>query len=78
MRRFLAALMVGIMTFSGTVFADDTEKTVFPDVTGDVQRAAVMKMYENGYIAGYEDGNFKPENEITRAELVRVINQVFG
>ena len=78
MRRFLAALMVGIMAFSSTVFADEAEKTVFPDVTGDVQRAAVMKMYENGYIAGYEDGNFKPDNEITRAELVRVINQVFG
>ncbi|MBR1442774.1 MAG: S-layer homology domain-containing protein [Firmicutes bacterium] len=78
MRRFLAAMMVGIMAFSSAVFADEAEKTVFPDVTGDTQRAAVMKMYENGYIAGYEDGSFKPDNEITRAELVRVINQVFG
>ena len=35
-------------------------------------------MYEAGYIKGYEDGTFKPNGNITRAELTRVFNQVFG
>lgn len=31
-----------------------------------------------GYLSGYKDGTFRPEGTITRAEFVRITNQVLG
>ncbi|MBE6572171.1 MAG: S-layer homology domain-containing protein [Ruminococcaceae bacterium] len=39
---------------------------------------AVMFASAKGFVNGYEDGTFKPNNEITRAEAVTVINRMLG
>ena len=39
---------------------------------------AVMYAISKGIVTGYEDGTFLPNNEITRAEAVTVINRVLG
>ena len=39
---------------------------------------AVMYAVSNGIVTGYEDGSFKPQNNITRAETVTVINRFIG
>jgi hypothetical protein len=31
-----------------------------------------------GFIGGYEDGSFKPESNITRAEFITLVNRSFG
>lgn len=46
--------------------------------TNTSQGAAVMKMWEAGYIQGYEDGTFRPNSTITRAELVTIVNDMYG
>lgn len=33
---------------------------------------------KKGFINGYEDGTFKPDNSMTRAEFVKIVNKVFG
>ena len=38
----------------------------------------VMKMAEAGHINGYEDGSFKPEGNLTRAEMVTMLYRVAG
>lgn len=38
----------------------------------------VTSMTENGYLTGYPDGSFKPNNTITAAEFVSVIARVCG
>jgi len=43
------------------------------DVVGKPVQSAVEELTALGIIAGYEDGTFKPENTITRAELAKVI-----
>ena len=38
----------------------------------------VTEMSEKGYLAGYEDGTFRPSGIITKAELVSVVGRVSG
>jgi len=33
---------------------------------------SVSALVEKGYIAGYEDGTFRPDNYITRAETIKI------
>jgi mannan endo-1,4-beta-mannosidase len=39
---------------------------------------SIEKWRDNKVVQGYPDGSFKPDNKITRAELVSVINKLFG
>lgn len=52
-----------------------TNKT-FSDVKGNWAEEAIVKLASRGLIAGYEDGSFKPNREITRAEAATLINSV--
>lgn len=38
----------------------------------------VLALAKNGIMDGYEDGEFKPENRITRAEAMTAINKILG
>ena len=80
LKRILAGALAVACVSSINVFAADTaSKTGFSDVNESTDEGqAIVKMYEAGYIKGYEDGTFKPNGNITRAELTRVFNQVFG
>lgn len=80
MKRLVSALLAGIIALSVAVpaFAADTAAAPFKDVDSwSTQGQAILKMYDKGYLAGYEDGTFRPDGYVTRAELVRIINQVF-
>lgn len=50
----------------------------FTDIKGHWAENYINNFYNKGYINGYEDNTFKPENPITRAEFVKVFNKVFG
>lgn len=47
------------------------------DIDGHWAKNQILDFVSKGYVAGYEDNTFRPENSITRAEFVRVLNQVF-
>ena len=52
-------------------------ETVFPDVApGSWYYDDVMYLYRNGVIGGFPDGTFRPNAEITRAEVMEIINNV--
>lgn len=50
----------------------------FEDTEGHWAEEAIGTFVENGYINGYEDKSFKPDNSITRAEFVKIVNKVFN
>ena len=38
---------------------------------------AIVKLTEAGVTGGYEDGTFRPQGQLTRAEFVKIVNRVF-
>ncbi|MCD7854473.1 MAG: S-layer homology domain-containing protein [Clostridiales bacterium] len=75
MKVFLKALAISALAASLMTVSASAAETAFPDVDPETkQGAAIEKMYEAGCVAGYEDGTFRPDGSITRAELVRIMN----
>ncbi|MBQ7897149.1 MAG: S-layer homology domain-containing protein [Clostridia bacterium] len=52
----------------------------FPDVPrdGSERAKAIYKLADNGIVGGYEDGTFRPDGYLTRAELCKIVNLIFG
>lgn len=48
------------------------------DVKGHWASDAINELYGNKNIKGYSDGTFKPDQKLTRAEAVTILNSVFG
>lgn len=64
----LALVLTSVLTtsvFAATTFTDVDETTQFNE--------AIYELVDDGVINGYEDGTFKPEGTITRAEFAKVI-----
>ncbi len=58
-------------------FADASQGTVqFSDTTGHWARADISAAATYGWVKGYKDGTFRPDNSITRAEAVTIINRM--
>lgn len=47
------------------------------DISGHWAENDIKKYVEQGIVTGYEDGSFKPERSVTRAEFVTMINKYF-
>ncbi|MCX7745390.1 MAG: S-layer homology domain-containing protein [Clostridia bacterium] len=74
-RKVLGSILIGIIVLlyaMAPVFANSKDK-----VEHWAQKT-IDEFYEKGYISGYSDGSFKPDNPITRAEFVTLVNRVFG
>lgn len=50
-------------------------ENVFSDIRGNRFSSSILKSYANGLIMGYPDGTFKPNNNITRAEIAAVLDR---
>jgi hypothetical protein len=66
----LAAVMV--LMFAGQSLAAP------PDIQNHWAEKQITDWVDRGYISGYPDGSFKPDNTITRAEFVTMVNRAFG
>jgi len=54
-------------------------KACFKDVNADAWFSAVVcDASKNAYVAGYSDGNFRPEKVVNRVEALKMIHTVFG
>lgn len=54
-----------------------SSSSVFTDMTGHWATAYVEALYKRGIMKGYEDGSFRGENSITRAELAKTLVETF-
>ena len=62
---------------SATDSLDPNAASSFKDVSSDAwYYAYVSTAYAKGYITGYPDGSFKPNDNITRADICTIVNRV--
>ena len=76
-KRIIAVFLAVIMTV-GAFGAITVSAADFSDVNGHWAEAGINKWSDRGVLSGYGDGTFKPDNNITRAELAKVIVSVKG
>lgn len=69
----MAAALTMSLAISSTALA-----AIPSDIGGHWAQGTIIQWTSKGYISGYEDGTFKPDNSITRAEFVRLVNQSMG
>ncbi len=73
LNKVLAMLVVFMMVVSTVAFAS------FTDVADSSSYSTAVKVDTDlGLIKGYEDGTFKPEGEITRAEFAAIVVRMLG
>ena len=56
--------------------APEVEGDAFTDIYDSWARDYINRAAKLGLISGYEDGTFRPQNQITRAEVMEIINNV--
>ena len=57
----------------------EREGTIFPDVAGHWAEKYINSAYARGWVSGYpEDGTFRPQKSITRAEVVTIVNRMLN
>lgn len=78
MKKILSFVLVLAMVLGSVSMAFAAEAT-FPDVADDAEYAeAVNVLKALGVVEGYNDGTFRPEKTITRAEAVKFIVAALG
>lgn len=55
------------------VEAEDVYNALFPDIKDDETMRYAEVLSAMGFISGYDDGTFKPENEISRVDFMSVL-----
>ncbi|MBD3156492.1 hypothetical protein GF369_01560 [Candidatus Peregrinibacteria bacterium] len=59
--------------FIPSVYAQTIEEIPFDDHEGHLYREAIEYLFEQDIVQGYEDGTFKPDKTINRAEFLKII-----
>ncbi|CEO12189.1 N-acetylmuramoyl-L-alanine amidase [Paraclostridium sordellii] len=62
---------------SGKYVELDKNKPDFIDINGHWAKNQIIDFSSKGYINGYEDNTFRPDDNVSRAEFVKILNKVF-
>ena len=70
----LVAVLVQFMNVGGNSIAESNDQ--FSDIKEHWARTYINEAARNGWIRGYTDGTFRPNQDITRAETAAMINRL--
>ncbi len=81
MKKFIKSVFAVLVcvAVSAPVFTAAADEYSFSDIASYEWAAPYIEaMYKKGYISGYEDGTYKPENDVTRRECISLFARVMG
>ncbi len=75
-RRYISFVLMVCFMFSiiGPASAAVNEN----DIQGHWAQETIEKWVNNGWVLGYSDGKFKPDNQINKAEFVALVNRALN
>jgi hypothetical protein len=56
----------------------NASENTFTDISGHWAEANIIKAVKNGYVNGYPDGTFKPDEKVTHAEFIKMVVTALG
>ncbi len=71
-QRFLAGLLCLMLLIPTPALA------AFTDINGHWAAGAIYHAQENSWVSGYENGQFRPQGEVTRVEFLAMANKIFN
>lgn len=78
----IVSLVVGMIPGPGltskVAAAADGVASPANDITGHWAKKQLDEWMENGYIQGFQDGSFRPDQAISRVEFVALVNRMFA
>ena len=78
-KKWLSLFLVLLMVLSFNFTYSQELTSSFPDVSTDsMNLKAIEHLKEKGYMIGYDDGTFKPEKIVTRAEFIKILIEKDG
>ena len=78
-RGALARMLVSYSTYRESVGSQGTVGTLFTDLPGTSPYAPYVRIaVQNGWMNGYTDGSFRPDNAVTLEETVTAILKLMG
>ena len=79
-KRIIASLLC--VTLISVLAAAPVFALTFPDVENDASvswaKSAINSMTDKGYIKGYEDGTYKPQQAISKIEALLLMSRIMG
>ncbi len=76
MKKFTFVLIGFFAAFSMTAFATSIARFTDTAYFADWYATSINKMADLGVVKGYGDGSFKPENNVTRGEMVVMLDRL--
>lgn len=70
--------LISLILSLSMVFTAFSAVSAYTDTAENGYASEIAVLSDLGIIKGYEDGSFKPNNSITRAEVVAIINRMQG
>ena len=74
--KMLLVAFVFSLVLPASVFAADAKTAA--DLNGHWAQTTIQQWMDKGMIGGYEDGTFRPDQSITRAEFIKLVNKAIG
>src|SRR5450756_2338209 len=75
-KRGIAILAIVCMMFA--LMPANTFAFQATDISGHWAQVKIQSWIDKGLIKGYPDGTFKPDQDVTRAEFMALVNRAFG
>ena len=78
-KKLFAMVLCLMLLLGNLVYADEVMLISAPvekDYEGHWAQATIEKWQNEGRVSGYPDGSYKPDNKVTRAEFVKMVNGI--